>query len=185
MFRGPICVFTVQWCWKKKSHHYPPNPPFHPVFRLQLWLQEQLTKRLWTIVINVLHRSGRTMGGGGQNPPTIFKFELNLLSHLSHIPDRSFCSCLHKIAYIFFCVYLFMCCWTLCTSPQPFDSSCGHGREGSAVFRRKYAMDRCISSSGSLRHCLHSAGRCSLAYSLRFPWRRSVRLLCVQAISGG
>lgn len=39
---------------------------------------------------------------GWRRNPRIFKFELNLLSHLSHIPDRSFCSCLHKIAFFVF-----------------------------------------------------------------------------------
>lgn len=45
-----------------------PSPPLSTLFssrRLQLWLREileQLTKRLWTTAVNILLRSGRTMG---------------------------------------------------------------------------------------------------------------------------
>lgn len=116
-----------------------PQPPFHPVFRLQLWLREQLTKRLWTIGINV-HRSGRMMGRKTQYSSLKWVIQVICLIFLTDHWQ------LFAYNYNYF-VYLFIySCGTLCTSPHLFYSSCDHGRVGNAVFRRKYVTD-CISSS--------------------------------------
>lgn len=145
MFWGPICLFTVQWRWKKTNK----NPtlvvpfPLSALFssrRLQLWLREileQLTKRLWTTVVHILLRSGRTMGR--KTPHTGSDWINRVISLISWQPICSY----FQRQFINLFIYMLR---TLLTSPILVYSPCWHARVGNAVFKRKYAKGRCISS---------------------------------------